>query len=211
MDNNRHKADSGRKYSLYFYFLREKIEHCCIEPHHTYNMDEKGCWLLIPDGHGSHLTTDSIKHCNQNRILLAVYPPHSIQTLQPPLIVMFKPLATGYSNKVTGFMERSHGFTSMSKKDFFPLFYQAWQASFNEMTVLKASEATGLSSFNPEVIVRLCARSARESLHVSNRVIGRARNRIGDRVQVLFYSQWSTSLITRTFLVVLAWWNRAES
>jgi hypothetical protein len=34
--------------------------------------------------------------------------------------------------------------------------------------------------------VRLCARSARESLHVSNRVVGRARDRVSDRVQVLF-------------------------
>jgi hypothetical protein len=39
------------------------------------------------------------------------------------------------------------------------------------------------------VSVRLCARSARESLHVSNQVIGRARDRVSDRVQVLFYSR----------------------
>jgi hypothetical protein len=38
-------------------------------------------------------------------------------------------------------------------------------------------------------IVRLCARSARESLHVSNRVIWRARDWVSDRVQVLFYSR----------------------
>jgi hypothetical protein len=66
---------------------------------------------------------DFIKYCNQNKILLAVYPPHSTQTLQPLDVVMFKPLATEYSNKVAGFMERSQGLTSMSKRDFFPLFY----------------------------------------------------------------------------------------
>jgi hypothetical protein len=37
--------------------------------------------LLILDGHGSHLTMDFIEYCNQNRILLAVYPPHSTHTL----------------------------------------------------------------------------------------------------------------------------------
>ncbi|KAF2006340.1 hypothetical protein P154DRAFT_456130 [Amniculicola lignicola CBS 123094] len=42
-------------------------------------------------------------------------------------------------------MERSQGLTSMSKRDFFPLFYQAWQASF---------KATGLSPFNPKVILQ---------------------------------------------------------
>jgi hypothetical protein len=83
-----------------------------------------------------------------------LYPPHSTHTLQPLDVVMFKPLATGYSNKVAGFMERSQGLTSMSKRDFFPLFYQAWEASFKEMTIPKAFEATGLSPFNPDVILK---------------------------------------------------------
>ena len=45
MDNNRHKADSGRKYSLYFDLLREKIEQYHVEARYTYNMDEKGFML----------------------------------------------------------------------------------------------------------------------------------------------------------------------
>jgi hypothetical protein len=97
---------------------------------------------------------DFIKYCNQNRIPLAIYPPHLTQTLQPLDVVMFEPLATGYSDEVAAFMKRSQGLTSMSKKDFFPLFYQAWQASFKETTILKAFEATSLSPFNPEVILR---------------------------------------------------------
>ena len=264
MDNSRHKADSGRKYSLYFDLLREKIEQYHIEPRHMYNMDEKGfmlgvvgrskrifsrtsyeegkrrstiqdgsrewitllacicadgsslepaliyqstsgsiqdswlqaldhethqvrisssssgwtnndvglAWLkqvfdrgtkakarssyrlLILDGHGSHLTIDFIEYCDQNKILLAVYPPHSTHTLQALDVSMFKPLSTAYSNEVSAFMERSQGLTSMSKRDFFPLFYRAWQISFKETTILKAFEATGLSPFNPEVILK---------------------------------------------------------
>ena len=42
MDSNRHQADSGDKYSLYFDFLGDKIKEYNIEPRHTYNMDEKG-------------------------------------------------------------------------------------------------------------------------------------------------------------------------
>jgi hypothetical protein len=45
MDNNRHKADSGRKYSLYFDLLRDKIDQYHIEARHIYNMDEKGFML----------------------------------------------------------------------------------------------------------------------------------------------------------------------
>ncbi len=101
--------------------------------------------LLFMDGHGSHLTMDFIEYCDQNKILLAIYPPHSTHTLQPLDVALFKPLSTAYSNEVSAFMERSQGLVSMSKRDFFPLFYRAWQASFKETTILKAFEATGLS------------------------------------------------------------------
>jgi hypothetical protein len=47
MDNSRHKADSGRKYSLYFNLLHEKIDWYHVEPCHIYNMDEKGFMLGV--------------------------------------------------------------------------------------------------------------------------------------------------------------------
>ena len=47
MDNNRHQADSGAKYSLYFDLLRDKITQYNIDPRHTYNMDEKGFLIGI--------------------------------------------------------------------------------------------------------------------------------------------------------------------
>ena len=37
--------------------------------------------LLILDGHGSHVTMDFINYCDQNKILLAILPPHSTYTL----------------------------------------------------------------------------------------------------------------------------------
>jgi hypothetical protein len=47
MDNCRHKADSGRKYSLYFDLLRDKIDQYQVEACHIYNMDEKGFMLEV--------------------------------------------------------------------------------------------------------------------------------------------------------------------
>jgi hypothetical protein len=110
--------------------------------------------LLILDGHGSHLTMDFIEYCDRNRILLAIYPPHSTHTLQPLDVVMFKPLSLAYSNQVAAFMERCQGLTSISKRDFYPMFIAAWEASFKEETILKAFKATGLSPLEPEVILR---------------------------------------------------------
>jgi hypothetical protein len=121
---------------------------------HTKEKAGRSHRLLILDGHGSHLTMDFIKYCDQNRILLAVYPPHSTHTLQPLDVVMFKPLSSAYSAQISHFMERSQGLTSMSKRDFYPMFMAAWEATFKEESILKAFKATGLSPLNSEVILR---------------------------------------------------------
>jgi hypothetical protein len=42
MDRQRHAADSGDKYKVYFGQLGSKIDFYEVEPEHTYNMDEKG-------------------------------------------------------------------------------------------------------------------------------------------------------------------------
>lgn len=53
--------------------------------------------LLIVDGHGFHLTKDFIDHCDCNKILLAVFPPHATYTLQPLDVCVFKSLLAAYS------------------------------------------------------------------------------------------------------------------
>jgi hypothetical protein len=40
-----------------------------------------GYRLLLLDDHRSHLTMDFINYCNDNKILLAVFPPHATYTL----------------------------------------------------------------------------------------------------------------------------------
>ena len=78
--------------------------------------------LLILDGRGSHLTMDFIEHCDQHKILLIVFPPHSTHRLQPLDVVMFKPLSSAYSSELTNHLHRSQGLIPVTKGDFFPLF-----------------------------------------------------------------------------------------
>jgi hypothetical protein len=47
IDNSCHKADSGKKYSLYFDLLCKKIDQYCVEARYIYNMDEKGFMLGV--------------------------------------------------------------------------------------------------------------------------------------------------------------------
>ena len=263
MDSNRHNAESGYKYKLYFDLLQQKITEYNIEPAHTYNMDEKGfaigvlgrtkrifsrrqyekkevrqarqdgsrewvsllaaicadgtalppgiifasknstiqshwvadieagthsihvassstgwtnndiglAWLeqvfdrytkpkarlkyrlLIVDGHGSHLTQAFIEYCHQKRIILAVLPPHSTQTLQPLDVVCFKPLSAYYSSELDHHLQQSQGLSPLSKADFFSLFWPAWVSTFNAELVKKAFTATGIYPVNPNVIL----------------------------------------------------------
>ena len=110
--------------------------------------------LLILDGHGSHISMAFIKYCDDNKILLAIYPPHSTHTLQPLDVCLFKPLSTAYSAELASFMERCQGICSITKRDFFRFFYKAWTTSFKESTILKAFEVTGLSPLNPQVVLK---------------------------------------------------------
>lgn len=118
--------------------------------------------LLILDGHGSHVTMDFIDYCDRNRILLAILPPHSTHTLQPLDVVLFKPLSSAYSVELTTYLQKSQGLVPIKKGDFFPLFWKAWTSSFQEKTILKSFEATSISPFNPEVILKRFAKPTQD-------------------------------------------------
>ncbi|KAF7572881.1 hypothetical protein PtrM4_077860 [Pyrenophora tritici-repentis] len=109
--------------------------------------------LLILNGHGSHVTIDFINFCDKNKILLAVFPPHSTHTLQPLNVVMFSPLAGAYSKVLADFMDMCQGLSSITKCDFFRLFYIAWDVSFHSKSILKSFQCTGLSPFDPQQIL----------------------------------------------------------
>jgi hypothetical protein len=81
--------------------------------------------LLILDGHCSHFTKDFIRYCNKHKILLAVFPPHSNQTLRPLDVVMFKPFSSDYSKELTKYLHKSQGLLSTKKGDLFSLFWPA--------------------------------------------------------------------------------------
>jgi hypothetical protein len=110
--------------------------------------------LLILDGHGSHITLDFLEYCDQNRILLAIFPSHSTYTLQPLDVVMFKPLSSAYSAELAYHQQQALRRLPIKKGDFFPLFWSAWIKSFKKETILKSFEATGIWPMDAEVILK---------------------------------------------------------
>ena len=109
--------------------------------------------LLILDGHGSHINMRFINYCDAHKILLAIYPPHSTHTLQPLDVALFKPLSSAYSSQLSKFMEDCQGLTSMTKRDFFRMFWQAWKLSFTPKNILSGFSATGLVPFCPDRVL----------------------------------------------------------
>jgi hypothetical protein len=120
--------------------------------------------LLIVDGHGSHLTQEFIEYCHLKRIILAVLPPHSTQTLQPLDVVCFKPLSSNYSCELDNHLQVSQGLSPLSKGDFFALFWPAWVSTFTENLISKAFTATGICPVNPDVILDRFRHTSSESL-----------------------------------------------
>ena len=109
--------------------------------------------LLYVDGHGSHLTTQFLDYCMNQKILVMRFPSHSTHTLQPLDVVAFSSLGTAYSQQLERFRERTHGQLGLSKADFFGLFWAAWQSSFSKDLIKKSFDATGLFPWNPRIIL----------------------------------------------------------
>ncbi|CEL11935.1 hypothetical protein ASPCAL15029 [Aspergillus calidoustus] len=110
--------------------------------------------LLIMDSHGSHLTPQIMEFCMANRIHIATFPPHSTHRLQPLDVGIFSPLSQAYSDQLEAFMHECQGLSSITKRDFFRLFWPAWEKALSTKNIESAWKSTGLAPFNPEVILK---------------------------------------------------------
>jgi hypothetical protein len=81
-------------------------------------------------------------------------PSHATHSLQPLDVVLFAPLSSAYSLELQHLLHQSQGLVSLKKRDFFLLFWSAWNSSFKEKTICKSFEATGIFLMNAEVILQ---------------------------------------------------------
>ncbi len=78
--------------------------------------------LLFVDEHDSHINMKFLDWCEQNKVLVTLYPPHSTHRLQPLNVSLFNPLANYYSQNLNDWIFKSQGLSRISKRDFFDLF-----------------------------------------------------------------------------------------
>ena len=69
-------------------------------------------------------------------------------------MVIFKPLLTAYSKKLTTYLYYSQGLAKVKKSDFFHLFWKAWVGTFTKELIIRSFEATGIAPLQPNVILQ---------------------------------------------------------
>lgn len=96
---------------------------------------------------------DFIKYCDQHKIMLMIFPPHSTHTLQPLDVGLFSPLAKYYSKELDKFNFQVQGLVPIKIGDFFLHFWKAWKAAFTVDNVLSAFKSTGILLMDSKVVV----------------------------------------------------------
>lgn len=107
--------------------------------------------LLILDGHESHHSTDFELYCKENHIVTLCMPAHSSHILQPLDVGCFGPLKKAYGRQIEEMM-RKH-ITHITKADFFPAFYAAFQQAMIRENIQGGFRGAGVVPFSPESVL----------------------------------------------------------
>ena len=125
-----------------------------FDPHTRQKARNGRDWrLLLVDGHGSHLNMPFLDWCELHKIHVALYPSHSTHRLQPLDVGLFRPLANFYSQELNTWLHITQGLCRISKREFFSIFWPAFQRAFTQKNILSSWEKTGLQPFNPEKVL----------------------------------------------------------
>jgi hypothetical protein len=107
--------------------------------------------LLVLDGHGSHLTPQFDKICEENDIIPICMPAHSSHLLQPLDVGCFGPLKRAYQRLTE---ERSRlGIRYIEKLDFLNAYPSAHNTTFTSQNIQNGFAAAGIVPFNPKRVL----------------------------------------------------------
>jgi len=108
--------------------------------------------LLIVDGHASHISTEAIRFCTENKIILLCEEAHTTHLCQPLDCGVFLPLSTQIKLGIQCRC-RFNPTYSIDKCDFLEIYQQARKDAITPENVRGAWEKTGLYPFNPDVVI----------------------------------------------------------
>jgi hypothetical protein len=114
--------------------------------------------LLIVDGHSSHINLRFIEWAHTRGILILILPPHAMHRLQPLDVNCFLPLATKYGVNLDKWLHKSLGQTSLSKRNFYEIFWPSWLESFTPANIQEGFLKTGIWPYALPIILDAISR-----------------------------------------------------
>lgn len=119
-------------------------------------------WMLIIDGHESHISIEFPWICKENNIIALCMPAHLLHLLQPLDVGCFAPLKKAYGRQFEELMH--HHINHITKLEFLPAFKAAFNNSITKSNICAGFQGTGLVPLNPEAVlskfdVQLCTPS----------------------------------------------------
>ena len=118
---------------------------------HTYDRTIGRYRLLIINGHGSYLTAEFHRFCEDNLIILLCEPAHSSHLLQPLDVGYFTLLKKVYGSQVKDLI-RNH-INHITKLKFLPAFKAAFKNAITKENIRGGFRGAGLIPDNSEAVL----------------------------------------------------------
>ncbi len=103
---------------------------------HTRTQTQGTHWLLVLDGHKSHVFTDFIQYCCDHSIVALCLPPHSTHLLQPLNVKVFGPLSKAYKKCV--YTHSHYGAINVNKLNFLHYYQKTRSTAITTQNILSA-------------------------------------------------------------------------
>jgi hypothetical protein len=108
--------------------------------------------MLIFDGYASHISSEAIKFCTEQKIILLCEAPHTSYLCQPCDCGVFLPLATQIKLGIQSRC-RFNPYYAIDKCDFLEILIEARAKALTPENIQKAWANTGLYLFDPNVVL----------------------------------------------------------
>lgn len=108
-------------------------------------------YLLILDGHESHISAQFQQYCKENGIITLYMLAHSSHILQPLDVGCFSLLKKSYSKQIENLVRIR--INHITKLEFLLTFKDAFNVTFTEQNIKSGFRATGLVLYDPENVL----------------------------------------------------------
>jgi DDE superfamily endonuclease/Tc5 transposase DNA-binding domain/helix-turn-helix, Psq domain len=109
--------------------------------------------ILLVDGHGSHITTDFMYECHQNRVQLVYLLPHSSHVLQPLDLACFSVVKSRYRAQITD-LARYEDSAPIKKIRFIQYYDKARSDGLVAYAIRAGWKAAGIYPWDPRKVIR---------------------------------------------------------